>query len=149
MSQLSPSEKKGLLILLGIVLIGFIFQWLQPFEVKTDLYDYSVQDSVFKSLAANNAISGQDLYAGQKNANIKDLNTPKLKTSILTLNSININTASQSQLEKLPRIGPATAKNILEYRNKNGRFKSIDELINVKRIGPKTLEVIKPYLTIK
>ena len=68
---------------------------------------------------------------------------------ILGQTSININSAGQKELEKLPRIGPATAKNILKYREENGSFKTIDEILKVKRIGPKTLELIKPYITIK
>ena len=62
-------------------------------------------------------------------------------------NSININTASQKELERLPRIGPATAKNIIEFRELNGPFKSFSDIKKVKRIGPKTLEKIKPFIT--
>ncbi|WP_241230011.1 ComEA family DNA-binding protein [Thermosipho globiformans] len=59
---------------------------------------------------------------------------------------ININEANEKQLEKLPGIGPTKAKRIIEYREKNGKFKSLNELLNVNGIGPKTLEKIKNYL---
>ncbi|MBB6063095.1 competence protein ComEA [Thermosipho japonicus] len=59
---------------------------------------------------------------------------------------ININEANGKQLEKLPGIGPTKAKRIIEYREKNGKFKSLDELLNVNGIGPKTLKKIKNYL---
>lgn len=62
------------------------------------------------------------------------------------LKKININKADEKQLEKLPGIGPTKAKRIIEYREKNGKFKSLDELLNVNGIGPKTLEKIKNYL---
>lgn len=62
------------------------------------------------------------------------------------LKKININEADEKQLEKLPGIGPTKAKRIIEYREKNGKFKSLDELLNVNGIGPKTLEKIKNYL---
>jgi len=149
MSQLSPSEKKGLLILLGIILIGFIFQLVQPYIVKTDLYDYSVQDSIFKAISADTVLAGQGEYSEIDKVENKKSAKVSTKRKGALPNSININTATQSELEQLPRIGPATAKNILEYREKNGSFKSIDELLSVKRIGPKTLEQIKPYLFIK
>lgn len=145
MSQLSPSEKKGLFVLLGIILIGFIFQWSQPFLVKTDLYDYSVQDSIFKSVTADT--SRQEIISDEKEKQV-DTKPKKSssKTKDLVLNSININTANQAELEKLPRIGPVTAKNILEYRKQNGPFKNIEDLKKVKRIGVKTLELLKPYI---
>lgn len=62
------------------------------------------------------------------------------------LKKININEADEKQLEKLPGIGPTKAKRIIEYREKNGKFKSLDELLNVNGIGPKTLEKIENYL---
>jgi len=147
MSQLSPSEKKGLLLLLGIILVGFIIQWLQPFVVKKDLYDYTVQDSIFRTLSADTAFTAKVKFTTEKNAENR-YSKKTAQTKKLLPHSININTANQTALELLPRIGPATAKNILEYRKANGAFKTLDELVNVKRIGPKTLETIKPYLTI-
>jgi len=59
---------------------------------------------------------------------------------------VNINTAGINELDQLPGIGPATAKNIIEYRNQIGRFNAIDELQNVKGIGPKILEQIRPFV---
>lgn len=147
MSQLSPTEKKGLLVLFGIVFIGFIFQWSQPYLVKTDLYDYSVQDSLFKSLATDS--TARPTVQSEKEESSNSESTHKSgKTRELEPRSININTAPQSELEKLPRIGPAIARNIIEYREKNGPFKKIEDLVKVKRIGKKTLERIKPFVFI-
>jgi len=61
---------------------------------------------------------------------------------------ININLASQSQLESIPGIGPVKAKSILEYRESNGLFQDLSDLILVKGIGEKTLENMKPMITI-
>ena len=60
---------------------------------------------------------------------------------------VNINTAKLEELEKIPGIGEAKAKSIIEYRNKFGNFKSIDEIQNVEGIGSKLYESIKAYLT--
>lgn len=61
---------------------------------------------------------------------------------------VNLNTATSEQLQKLPGIGPRTAARILEYRQKNGSFKKIEELMNVRGIGEKSFLRIKAQLTV-
>jgi len=61
---------------------------------------------------------------------------------------LNLNTATQAELEKLPGIGPAMAKTILEYRQKNGGFKKVEELMNVKGIGEKSFLKLKTLVTV-
>ena len=63
--------------------------------------------------------------------------------------TININTATQAQLETLPSVGAVTAKNIIDYRTANGNFKSVDELNNVLGIGPKKLDRMKAFITVQ
>ena len=64
------------------------------------------------------------------------------------LGVVNINTASAEQLTFLPRVGPALAGRIVEFRDSNGKFKATDELILVRGIGEGTYELLKPYVTI-
>ncbi len=61
---------------------------------------------------------------------------------------ININTANLEELQKLPGIGPSKAQAIIDYREKVGEFKSIEEIKNVKGIGEKTYEKLKELITI-
>jgi competence protein ComEA len=61
---------------------------------------------------------------------------------------ININTASQAELETLPGIGPTTAQKIIQYRETNGPFVSTQDIINVSGIGPGTYERIKDLITV-
>ena len=61
---------------------------------------------------------------------------------------VNLNTATQAQLETLPGIGAKAAQRILEYRQKNGNFKKLEDLMNVKGIGEKAFLKLKPLLTI-
>ena len=62
--------------------------------------------------------------------------------------SVDINTATEAELDVLPGVGPATARKIIEYRTANGGFQSVDELEQVKGIGPKKLADIRPYCRI-
>ena len=61
---------------------------------------------------------------------------------------INLNTASVAQLETLPGIGRSTAERILEYRQKNGSFKKIEDLMNVRGVGEKSFLKLKPLITV-
>ena len=61
---------------------------------------------------------------------------------------ININTASLEELTKINGIGEVKAKSIIEYREENGSFKSIEEIKNIKGIGEKTFEKLKDSITI-
>ncbi len=58
---------------------------------------------------------------------------------------ININSASETELEELPGVGPVTAAAIIDYRTQNGPFATVDDLIDVTGIGPSTLEQIRPF----
>jgi competence protein ComEA len=61
---------------------------------------------------------------------------------------LNLNTASAQELEALPAIGPVTAQAIVDYRTANGPFRSVEEIVKVKGIGPATLEKLKPLITV-
>ncbi|TAK16751.1 MAG: hypothetical protein EPO35_04745 [Acidobacteria bacterium] len=62
--------------------------------------------------------------------------------------AVNINTASSAELQTLPGVGAATATRILEYRQKNGGFKKVEDIMNVRGIGEKTFLKLKPLITI-
>jgi competence protein ComEA len=61
---------------------------------------------------------------------------------------VNINTASAAELDALPGIGAKTAARIVEYRQKNGPFKKIEELMNVRGVGEKNFLKLKAQITV-
>ena len=60
---------------------------------------------------------------------------------------INLNTASAQQLTAIPGIGDKLAARIVEYRQKNGSFKNVQELMNVRGVGEKSLGKLEPFLS--
>lgn len=62
---------------------------------------------------------------------------------------ININKATQTALETIPGIGPSTALKIIDYREENGKFNSIEDIKNVSGIGDAKYEKMKDYITVK
>ena len=70
-------------------------------------------------------------------------------TGEVTARVININLASATQLEQLPGVGPATAKAIVAYREKNGAFNTVEDLLKVRGIGPAKLSEILPRASVR
>lgn len=103
---------------------------------------------------------GQKIYIPAKNekidnfvissneAEIIDNKGNKNSESSNMSSKININTATESQLDTLPGIGPSTATKIIEYRNTNGKFKKIEDIKEVRGIGEAKYEDLKKYITI-
>ncbi|WP_455010067.1 ComEA family DNA-binding protein [Oribacterium sinus] len=101
----------------------------------------SKEESKVESKAGSKAEIGVDGEKTDKEAGIED--SPEKIQQNREEKKININTATEQELESLKGIGPATAKNIIRYREEYGGFSSIEEIKNVKRIGDKIFEKIK------
>jgi competence protein ComEA len=61
---------------------------------------------------------------------------------------VNLNTATAAQLEMLPGVGPATAQRIMEYRQKSGGFKKVEELMNIRGIGEASFLKLKSLVSV-
>ncbi len=70
------------------------------------------------------------------------------KPTAETSAQLNLNTATQAQLEMLPGIGASTAQRIIEYRQKSGGFKKVEDLMNVRGVGEKSFLKLKPLVTV-
>ena len=101
---------------------------------------------------------GQKIYVPNKNEKISqyitgnsgnnDTEENNTSNSSKEDSKVNINTANQSELDSLPGIGPSIAQKIIDYREENGNFKTIEELQNVKGIGDAKYEEIKDRVTV-
>ena len=87
-------------------------------------------------------------FAAWPQAMVAQEKAAKGKASSAVASPINLNTATAAQLEKLPGIGARTAQLIVEHRQKNGGFKKVEELMNIKGIGEKAFLKLKPMVTV-
>lgn len=96
---------------------------------------------------------GQKLYIPTKQeveeslAGVPSVN-PSYQTGASQSGLININTADSETLQRLSGVGPATAEKIIDYRNKNGKFKTIEEIKNVSGIDEKTFEKFRDKIIV-
>lgn len=70
------------------------------------------------------------------------------KADAATSKTVNINTATLSELQNIPGIGEKKAQTIIDYRNEHGAFKKVQDLTKVKGIGNKSFQKMKPYINI-
>ena len=101
-----------------------------------DEMHYIIPKKGEKMNSSNNTIS-QNTYTSKENQESKDSD------------KIDINTADIEELDKIPGVGEATANKILNYREENGQFKSIEEIKNVNGIGEKKFENMKELICVK
>jgi len=139
MQGLTPSEKKGVMVIVAVITLAAIIRILNPFVIISNPYNYNASDSIFTRISLTQYVDS-DKPAEKK---IRDKTTA---TKILLPESVDLNRADKSELVELPRIGPAIAQRIIDYRTSHGQFNSLDELKKVKGIGAKTYENIRPYL---
>lgn len=90
-------------------------------------------------------VTAQTVMAGTKNQ--ASAKAGKQVQSVLS-GKIDINSATVEILTQIKGIGEKKAQSIIDYREKNGPFKSVDDLVNVKGIGEKSLEKYKKHLTV-
>jgi comEA protein len=148
MLNLTQSEIRIILLIAGVIILACLFYVVGSKNININTIDYSESDSIFSRLTHQSNLS-ENSYQNRNKQKINDKPIISYKPQAhpkTERGSIDINLAKKNELVKLPRIGPAMANRIIEYRKKNGPFRSHNELTKVKGIGKKTVELIKPYL---
>ena len=98
---------------------------------------------IYITMSSGDEKNDSDLINKDDNINNNSNNVSTFKVSM-----VNINTATQTELETLPGIGPSLALKIINYRKENGKFENIEELKNVSGIGDNKYDEIKEYIYI-
>lgn len=91
--------------------------------------------------------SKQDLKGDSQLVGSQSSDTMKSNTNGSSNGKININLADQSQLETIPGVGPSTAKKIIDYREKEGKFSEVEDIKNISGIGDKKFENMQEYIS--
>jgi comEA protein len=156
----TPRETRAILLFLGLGLSIVLYrggrrlyyQWFPTQRNAREILDQRRQDSLYFALsrAANErdslffSLPEDSLLPPAVRARMENHS----KEADLRLGSISLNHASRDDLMKLPGVGPATADRIIAYRAERGRFRSIEELRNIKGFGPKHFERVRRFLVL-
>ena len=151
-------ELKVNLFLSGVLLIGLFSYYLtHNIESESNDFDYSYQDSLFFAADSADKLlkyglksekdvdSEKELLDFSKNKNSKEGSSSKKAF----LGKVNLNKAGIAELAKLPGIGIKTAQKIIDLRNKKKGFQLLNEILEVRGIGPAKFNDIKEYIYIE
>jgi len=154
----TETEIVVILFLTGLFILGLVYvEFIKDGSGEEYKYiDYSKEDSLFSIYSKINpeydpddSLLTSDLEIKKRVLELSDtIAYVKKDVSSLAEKSININTAGINELVQLPGIGVKTAEKIIQLRNERGKFRRVDELMDVKGIGEVKFNKIKKFLYI-
>lgn len=175
--KVSRTEQMVFLVIVCLILVGSGFRiWCHEDELMLEVEPvlWAAEDnngdecqvSMGVDLASSPGSSSQSAPLGSmaevgesrqvtkdgSSQNAKELGAPELHDKgqpSTQSHKVNINTASSEELMILPGIGPVLASRILEYRQNHGPFIDVEQLMEVKGIGARTLDRLRPLVTVK
>jgi competence protein ComEA len=155
---MTNAEATALGTLLGLFLLGMAVKYVGAFEPPFDDSIYAEVDSLFAlgvsrlqnpGLIADASLAEVGVSTETDQSERAQSPPPRRATSSPPLaGSVDINSAGRADLQRLPGIGPALADRILEYRSAHGPFSSESQLTAVSGIGPKTLDKLRPHISV-
>jgi comEA protein len=148
-----------ILFLVVLFIVGYVYvEFFKPGKAPDNKFiDYSKEDSLFNYYNSvdfsKDSKDSEDEYKDEIRNKVLELNDTitfvKKDNEPLAEKSINLNTAGLDELMRLPGIGEKTAEKIIELRSERGKFKKLEELMDVKGIGEVKFNKIKNFLYIK
>lgn len=138
------SEAVAVSFIAAVVTIGTIGSHYWP---STDLHDHVTASRIGQIIDSLEADRSDTISQNGTPITAPALDEPLVKPAVLTRRSIDLNLASFAQLEMLPGIGPAMAQRIIDAR-KRRRFTCPDDLLDVKGIGEKKLNKLRPFVRV-
>ncbi len=151
----SPREIRAIFLFLALGVSVLLFRsgrtlyemYLPTHIAKARATEIVRTDSLFKALSAKASAEDSMIFSLPPDSLApRSMRTAPPKGSMLAPGSIALNLATKEQLMQLPGVGPSIAEKILGYRNKRSKFRSLDELMNVKTIGESRYSKMKSYL---
>ena len=129
----------------GVYEVNSTTRLFQVIEMAGGLTENADVDSLNR---AEIVFDGQKIIVGTKGEdNVPGTSSAAGKSGI-TNGKVNLNLADSATLQSIPGIGPSKADRIIQYRETNGRFKKIEDIMNITGIGEKTFESIRDYITV-
>lgn len=145
---ITTPEASALLFLAAVLLTGFV---AQHFQAQATPYDASYYADLHADFAARSAAPLADTTAqeGSSESLVAAAPVASKRRGKETPVRMNLNTASERLLQRLPRVGPKTAARIVAYREAHGPFARPSHIQRVRGIGPKTFAKMEPYLFVE
>ncbi len=142
--QLTRAQLRGIWFVVIVFSVSVALHYGKIVLFPSGGYDFNELEKEFRRMADSIAAVQTPGISSAKPEKHEEAETVKWQKF-----PVNINTAGSEQLQYLPRIGPSMAARILEYRNQNGLFRSKEDLMNVRGIGPKTFQKLENMITLK
>ena len=145
MFSFNRNEQIILLLLCGVLIVGIVIRYLDSKD-SDYIPDFEVhKNAVGVPSPEEKAEVPQVTSLTHRQSSVE---VPSPKGDVPQVRElIDINSATAKEFERLHGIGPQIAGRIVAYREKNGAFKRVDDITKVRGIGPKTLERLRPHLT--
>lgn len=146
----TKTEARVLLVLLVVMIAGLGLKLYVNNNTGTANFDKEKADRIIKRSAGTivtDTISNESNEVTRNDSAETKTKKKSKKGENLAQKSININMASKDLLMQLPGVGKSTAEKIIEYRDTQGSFKRIEDIMKIKGIGQKKFDKMKEFIT--